>query len=254
MVRVDGQTTDDHARFGQIRPADGTAAPPWPSNDPQRRAQLNNYRPLEMSGPSTAGSHTNDHATATKQTARQSEQKQVPASNMAPLTVPQTGRPTAPPLIVAGALPGSRAPLGKGMFPNGEPLGTPGKTNHKKGKDGKDHIVTVATPGTESYVGRWDLSAGGGFSLKDRQTLYDGSRQTTREFSFPAKSDVLVINANGTWFKQFAGKKTNGSWFDLGQNVVQLGGFEDEDWTGSVKDGQLTIRGPVGNWEYGKRF
>ena len=65
---------------------------------------------------------------------------------------------------------------------------------------------------------------------------------------------MLVINPGGTWFKQFAGKRNSGSWIDLGQNVVQVIGFEEDDWTGSVKKGQMEMRSPVGEWEYGRRF
>ena len=41
---------------------------------------------------------------------------------------------------------------------------------------------------------------------------------------------------------------------DMGQNVVQIVGFEDDDWTGSVLKGELTLRSFVGMWEYGRRF
>ena len=134
-------------------------------------------------------------------------------------------------------------------------MGTPGKANYRVGKDGQKYLVIVAAPGAQPFIGRWSLKAGGGFTQSDKRTLHDGRQQTTYNYSFPANADVLVVNPDGTWFKQFAGKQVNGRWFDLGQNVFQMVGFEEEDWTGSVDDkGEMMIRGPVGNWEYGKRF
>ena len=249
VVHIDGSPSDERARFGQLRPADGSPRPLWPTNDPQRRLQLNNYQPLEEEQPTTAAVAASPVGTASSA---------APPAVLSPKPHPDQmhrnlmGKPAAGQdgsVPVAAALTG-----GKGMFPRGEKLGIPGQTNRLVGKDGKTHIVTIASPGTESCVGRWALNAGGRSSVKSVQTQVEGSQLTTHEYTFTTKADVLVINADGTWTKQFGGKKQQGRWIDLGKKVVQLVGFEEDDWTGSVNKGEMMIRSPLGIWEYGNRL
>lgn len=235
MVRIDGQRYDTVARFGQLRPADGSPAPPWPSTDPARMKQLNNYQPLEISGPATAGAA--------------SAEGSVSASSV----------PGAAPLQPAKTVPATRAAgipdhaPSKSKFQNGEPMGVPSQTSFRLDRQGQKHLVAVAAPGTESYIGTWALKVGGAWTTKEVKDLGGGRRERVLEFGLPANSDVLTINADGTWTKQFAGKSSRGRWFDLGSNVVQLIRYsDDDDWTGSVQNGQMELRSPVGLWEYGR--
>lgn len=252
-----------NARVGALRPTDGS-----PRMIPKTPAE-NNFR--------TADADAEADAIMAKKQKLHSDMQQTMAQPR-PTTAPNTVTPAAvatrpaqpsitQPAAVSRSTPNTaraltppantvRAALGKGMFPNGTPLGVPGQTNYLPNRQGQKSIVCVAPPGDESFIGRWNLKAGGAWTtvLGSEKDLGNGRTQSTLEYSFPVNADVLVISPGGTWFKQFAGKRTTGNWIDLGQNVVQLIAFDDDDWTGSVKKGQMEIRSPLGMWEYGKRF
>lgn len=146
------------------------------------------------------------------------------------------------------------AALNNGVFVNGEPLGVPGKANYKVAKDGNKYLVKVAPPGEEVPWGRWNMWVGGQFSVINTENLGHGVERITSNYGFPEKANVVVINANGTWYKQWKGVKTSGNWLDLGQNVVQLIGYDRDDWTASVQNGKLQIFSHLAQLEEGKRF
>lgn len=250
VVRID-PWGEKCARVGGLRPTDGS-----PRMIPKTPAE-NNYRGPDADAVADAATaRRKAQAAAFANLQGPSVQNPVavtgnaiPRREPAPQVRAETTRKSAPPNSIA-------AVLGRGMFPNGKPLGTPGQTNYLPNANGQKSIVCVAPPGEESFLGRWNLKAGGAWTtvLGSEKDLGNGRTQSTLEYSFPVAADVLVVNADGTWFKQFAGKRTTGSWIDLGQNVVQLVGFDEDDWTGSVIKGQMEIRSPLGMWEYGKRF
>ncbi|MEO8361782.1 MAG: hypothetical protein ABI672_17235 [Vicinamibacteria bacterium] len=242
LIKVEGRQGEESARIGMLRPADGSPRPPMPTTDPFRLSQLYGFHQERDAWPlpAEAAKPVANRAAAPAAAAPAPAQ---PAPVAQVSQVRAVGRPRA-----------DAAVLGTGMYANGEKMGIPGQTNFRIGKDGQKHIVTVETPGDESFLGRYKLKAGGSWSVSDRKDMGQGRTQVTESYNFPADADVLVISGDGTWFKQFAGRKTTGRWMDLGQNVVQLVGFEDDDWTGSVAKGVMTIRGPVGSWESGLRF
>lgn len=157
---------------------------------------------------------------------------------------------------IAGALP---APLGKGIFPNGTRFGTPGQSNHLRNASGQNSIVAVAPPGLGSFVGHYNLMVGGTWSTISERDLGNGVTERTLNWNVPEKANVLFINADGTWYRKSGGTKLSGRWIDLGQNVVQLIGYDGDDWTGSIQrwnDGicRMEMRGPLGQNEWGRRF
>lgn len=245
------------ARVGLLRPTDGS-----PRMVPKTPAE-NNFKGPEADAAADAimaqrrGTQAPTQPAVAQQPAaapqpviRHPAVQQPPVTNTAPRAVAHAAAPGHMPANTA------QAALGKGLFPNGSPLGVPGQTNYMNNRNGQKSIVCVAPPGDESYIGRWQLKAGGSWSkvLGSERNMGNGRTEYSLEYNFPVDADVVVINPGGTWFKQFAGKRTNGTWIDLGQNVVQLVGFEEDDWTGSVKKGQMEMRSPVGEWEYGRRF
>ena len=156
---------------------------------------------------------------------------------------------------IAGARP---APLGGGIFPNGQPLGRPGQTNYMNNKNGQKSIVAVAPPGLGSFVGRYSLMVGGTWSTVSTRDLGGGVVERTLEWNVPAQANVLVINADHTWYRKSGSTRLYGRWIDLGQNVAQLIGYDGDDWTGSIQrwnDGgcRMEMRGPLGQNEWGKR-
>jgi hypothetical protein len=157
---------------------------------------------------------------------------------------------------IAGAVP---APLGGGIFPNGRPLGTPGQTNYMNNKNGQKSIVAVAPPGLGSVLGRYSLMVGGTWSTAGTRDLGGGVTQRTLEWNVPAQANVLVINADHSWYRKSGSHRYSGRWIDLGQNVAQFIGYDGDDWTGSIQrwnDGtcRMEMRGPLGQNEWGKRI
>lgn len=259
LVKIDGYG-EINARVGLLRPTDGS-----PRMVPKTPAE-NNYKGPEADAAADAimaQRHGQQAPVAqTPAAAPQAVPQAAPVQHAAPRAMAQAAAPTTgaavPRFGAAGRMPANAvaAALGKGLFPNGKPLGVPGQTNYLLNRSGQKSVVCVAPPGDETFIGRWNLKAGGSWSkvLGSERNLGDGRTEYSLEYNFPVDADVLVINPGGTWFKQFAGKRTSGSWIDLGQNVVQVIGFEEDDWTGSVKKGQMEMRSPVGEWEYGRRF
>ena len=156
---------------------------------------------------------------------------------------------------IAGAV---AAPLGQGLFPNGAPFGTPGQTNFLVDDKGKRHIVAVAPPGEGSFVGRYSLMVGGTWSTLSTRDLGGGVTERTLNWNVPAQANVLVINPDGSWSRKSGSHRLSGRWIDLGQNVAQLIGYDDDDWTGSMqKSGgvcRMEMRGPLGQNEWGRRL
>ncbi len=156
---------------------------------------------------------------------------------------------------IAGAV---AAPLGKGLFPNGAAFGTPGQTNFLFDDKGQKHIVAVAPPGQGSFVGRYSLMVGGTWSTFSTRDLGGGVSERTLNWNVPAQANVLVINADGSWSRKSGSHRLSGRWIDLGQNVAQLIGYDDDDWTGSIqKVGgvcRMEMRGPLGQNEWGQRL
>lgn len=257
IVKIDGRPDSNQAaRIGLLRPTDGSPRMAC------RNAADNNYQGPEMEERANRitaerrGAQAPQNAPAPQLAARPAA---APQFNPAAAAAPQFN--SAPRAVAPGRngkLPPNtqQAVLGKGLFPNGQPLGVPGQTNYLNNKRGQKSIIKVADPGQESYIGRWNLKVGGGFTkVYGTEKEVDGRKEWMEEFNFPVDAEVLVISPNGSWFKQSAGGvRTTGSWFDLGQNVVQLVGYDNDDWTGSVIKGQMEIRSPVGEWAYGKRF
>jgi hypothetical protein len=240
LIKIEGRRGEESARIGMLRPADGSPRPPMPTSDPFKLQQLYGFHPERDDWPLPGEAKITPVAPAPRPVAAPAER---PIAAVPVTSGAAQARPRA-----------DAAVLGTGKFQNGERMGTPGQTNFRLDKGGRKQLVAVATPGDESFLGRWDLKAGGSWSVSDRKDLGGGRVQVTESYNFPVKADVLVISQDGTWFKQFSGKRTSGKWMDLGQNVVQLVGFEEDDWTGSVLKGELTIRGWIGTWEYGRRF
>jgi hypothetical protein len=157
---------------------------------------------------------------------------------------------------IAGAVP---APLGKGMWRNGERLGTPGQTNYKYDAQGRKNIVAVAPPGMGSFLGRYSLMVGGTWSTSSIRDLGGGVQERTLNWNVPAKANVLAINADGTWYRKDGSHIYHGRWIDLGQNVAQLIGYDGDDWTGSVQRSpngicRMEMRSPLGQTEWGQRL
>jgi hypothetical protein len=126
-------------------------------------------------------------------------------------------------------------------------------------RNGQKSIVAVAPPGLGSYLGRFNLMVGGTWSTVSTRDLGGGVTERTLAWNVPAQANVLVINANGSWYRKSGGTRYAGRWFDLGQNVVQLVGYDGDDWTGSIQrwnDGtcRMEMRGPLGQDEWGRRF
>lgn len=157
---------------------------------------------------------------------------------------------------IAGTHP---APLGGGIFPNGSPLGTPGQTNYLNNRNGQRSIVAVAPPGLGSPIGRFNLMVGGTWSTASIRDLGGGVSERILEWNVPARANVLLINADHSWYRKSGSTRLSGRWIDLGQNVVQLIGYDGDDWTGSIQrwnDGicRMEMRGPLGQNEWGRRF
>jgi hypothetical protein len=151
------------------------------------------------------------------------------------------------------------APLGGGIFPNGTPLGTPGQTNYMNNRNGQRSIVAVAPPGLGSPIGRFNLMVGGTWSTATIRDLGGGVTERTLEWNVPAQANVLLINPDHSWFRKSGSTRLSGRWIDLGQNVVQLIGYDGDDWTGSIQrwnDGicRMEMRGPLGQNEWGRPF
>ncbi len=194
-----------------------------------------------------------------------------PAPAPAPVRAdpPQVEEAVAPPKQVAancgGSAGGTRriagtipAPLGQGRWPNGKPLGTPGQTNFAYDAGGQKHIVAVAPPGLGSFIGTYSLMVGGTWSTFSTRDLGGGVSERTLNWNVPAQANVLVINADGSWYRKSGSQKYNGRWFSLGQNVAQLVGYDGDDWSGSIQrsggDCRMEMRGPLGQNEWGKRL
>ena len=157
---------------------------------------------------------------------------------------------------IAGTHP---APLGGGIFPNGSPLGSPGQTTHMNNRNGQRSIVAVAPPGLGSPIGRFNLMVGGTWSTASIRDLGSGVTERVLEWNVPAQANVLLINADHSWYRKSGSTRLSGRWIDLGQNVVQLIGYDGDDWTGSIQrwnDGicRMEMRGPLGQNEWGRRF
>lgn len=157
---------------------------------------------------------------------------------------------------IAGTHP---ATLGGGIFPNGGPLGTPGQTNYMSNRNGQRSIVAVAPPGLGSPIGRFNLMVGGTWSTASIRDLGGGVTERTLEWNVPAQANVLLINPDHTWYRKSGSIRLSGRWIDLGQNVVQLIGYDGDDWTGSIQrwnDGicRMEMRGPLGQNEWGRPF
>ena len=156
---------------------------------------------------------------------------------------------------IAGAV---AAPLGNGLFPNGAPFGTPGQTNFLVDDKGQRHIVAVAPPGQGSFVGRFNLLVGGTWSTFSTRDLGGGVTERTLNWNVPAQANVLVINPDGSWSRKSGSHRLSGRWIDLGQNVAQLIGYDDDDWTGSMQMSggvcRMEVRGPLGQNEWGRRL
>jgi hypothetical protein len=156
---------------------------------------------------------------------------------------------------IAGAV---QAPLGDGLFPNGGPLGTPGQTNFLPNKNGQKSIVAVAPPGRGSFIGRYSLMVGGTWSTFSTRDLGGGVTERTLNWNVPAQANVLVINADGSWYRKSGSQRFFGHWIDLGQNVAQLIGYDGDDWSGSMQIAggvcQMEMRGPLGQNEWGRRL
>jgi hypothetical protein len=157
---------------------------------------------------------------------------------------------------IAGAVP---APLGHGMWPNGERLGPPGQTNYKYDAQGRKNIVAVAPPGMGSFIGRYNLMVGGTWSTSSIRDLGGGVQERTLNWNVPEKANVLVINADGSWYRKDGSHRYYGRWIDLGQNVAQLIGYDDDDWTGSIQRSpngvcRMEMRSPLGQTEWGQRI
>jgi hypothetical protein len=179
-----------------------------------------------------------------------------PQPRTAPAPVGRCGGGGSGNARIPGAVP---APLGGGIFPNGRPLGTPGRTNYMANKNGQKSIVAVAPPGLGSFLGRYSLMVGGTWSTSSIRDLGGGVTERTLNWNVPAKANVLAINADGTWYRKDGSHIYHGRWIDLGQNVAQLIGYDGDDWTGSIQrwnDGtcRMEMRGPLGQNEWGKRL
>ncbi|MEO7247709.1 MAG: hypothetical protein ABIW31_04585 [Novosphingobium sp.] len=165
------------------------------------------------------------------------------------------GGPTGGIRRIAGTIP---APLGQGRWPNGQPLGTPGQTNFAYDANGQKHIVAVAPPGVASFIGTYSLMVGGTWSTFSTRDLGGGVTERTLNWNVPAQANVLIINADGSWYRKSGGQKYNGRWFSLGQNVAQLVGYDGDDWTGSIQrsggDCRMEMRSRLGQNEWGKRL
>jgi hypothetical protein len=144
------------------------------------------------------------------------------------------------------------------MFPNGSPLGTPGQTNFLPNKNGQKSIVAVAPPGRGSFIGRYSLMVGGTWSTFSTRDLGGGVTERTLNWNVPAQANVLVINADGSWYRKSGSQRFFGQWIDLGQNVAQLIGYDGDDWSGSMQIAggicRMEMRGPLGQNEWGRRL
>ena len=193
-----------------------------------------------------------------------------PIARTTPRALPPGGRATPAPapggacsggggggtIRIAGSAP---APLGRGIFPNGGPFGTPGQTNYMPNRNGQRSIIAVAPAGSGSFVGRFNLMVGGTWSTASIRDLGGGVTERTLNWNVPARANVLVINGDGTWYRKSGSESFNGRWIDLGQNVAQLIGYDQDDWTASMQlspDGicRMEVRGPLGQNEWGRPF
>lgn len=258
MVRVDGRTNQEAAVFGQIRPADGSAAPPWPSNDPAKMQALNNFKPIEESGPSTAGQHGRKVAAVAPEA--------VPTTSSAPpRAVSATTAAQAPVASVATAAPprtanvnavaaGSGKRISTGGGPGYSPFGrfpsmsNGNNPNYALGHNGvtppgRENFIVQSSPGDAFPVGRWALKVGGQFTNVGGP---DRNGSQLQEWGGVEKAEKVAINADGTWTRSAFGSApaARGKWVDIGYNVVRLldYGGPNSDYTASVWNRKLTIK------------
>lgn len=173
-------------------------------------------------------------------------QVRAPGSAPAAAAPPQAG-------AAAAAMPEPARPGAVAVAPRG-PKRPEGSAEHVLGADGRTHLRALAGPGDEMPLGRWKLSAGGQSVLTGRTNNGDGTGTVTHQWAGPESAGSLTINPNGTWLDVSAsGIRTQGRWKDLGQNRVELDGYDGEVWTASTWHGDLNMVNAVGEYEYGRR-
>lgn len=130
-----------------------------------------------------------------------------------------------------------------------------GRSQVVVGADGQRHLRSMVGPGDEMPIGRWILKTGGQSVLTNSRVDPGGRTITeTHTWTPQARSNVLTISANGTWTRTGVdGKRDAGRWNDLGDNIIELVGYEGETWTASVWKGELQVKHPVGKLDWGRR-